>query len=147
MRSDLLFGQAGAIARMVHAMGVTSRTVDGRDVLGVREVTEELLEIVRAGRPAFMECIVFRVQPHSIADPDYRYRERNVGEAWLQTNDPIMRLRELLEPVASAELDAIDDEVDHLVETALDRAAESEQTPASDARSLIYATEPLQRRA
>jgi TPP-dependent pyruvate/acetoin dehydrogenase alpha subunit len=147
MPSNRLFGEPGAIARMVKATGVTSRFVDGRDVLAVRAATEELLATVRAGRPAFMECAVFRVRPHSIEDPDYRYRRKGAGEDWLRTNDPIENLRRALEPALSAQLDAVDAEVNERVEGALAAAEGAGRTPREDARSHIYATPELQARA
>jgi TPP-dependent pyruvate/acetoin dehydrogenase alpha subunit len=147
MPADRLFGQPGAIARMVEATGVVSRLVDGRDVLAVRQATEELLETVRGGTPAFMECAVFRVRPHSIADPDYRYRAKGAGDEWLKTNDPIANLHTILEPSAAAELATIDAEVTQTVEAALQTAEAAEQTPANDARSNLYTTRELQERA
>jgi TPP-dependent pyruvate/acetoin dehydrogenase alpha subunit len=143
MPSDRLFGEPGAIAKMVEATGVTARYVDGRDVLAVREATEQLLPAVRDGRPAFMECAVFRVRPHSIADPDYRYRPKGAGEEWLKTHDPIANLHRALTQSASKELDAIDAEVASVVENALAAAERGEQTPVEDARSHIYASPEL----
>src|SRR5204862_6597979 len=122
-----------AIAKMVEASGVISKFVEGRDVLAVREAAEELLPAVREGRPAFMECGVFRVRPHSIADPDYRYRPKGAGDEWLKTNDPIANLHRALTQSASKELDAIDAEVASVVENALAAAERGEQTPVEDA--------------
>jgi TPP-dependent pyruvate/acetoin dehydrogenase alpha subunit len=146
MPSERVFGEPGAIARMVGATGVKSLFVDGRDVLAVRAVAEGLVEYVRSGRPAFLECAVFRVRPHSIADPDYRYRPKDAGEEWLTTNDPIENLRRSLEPAASSELDEIDAEVAALLESALAAAEAAERTPASDARRHRYATPELEDR-
>jgi TPP-dependent pyruvate/acetoin dehydrogenase alpha subunit len=144
MPSERLFGEPGSIARMVEATGVTARFVDGRDVLAVRDATEELLTDVRRGRPAFMECGLFRVRPHSIADPDYRYRTRGVGEEWLEANDPIARMHQMFEPSAASELAAIDTEIQAIVESSLEAAQAAEPTPVTDARSHIYATAELQ---
>lgn len=143
MPSERLFGDAGGIAHMVEATGVESRFVDGRDVLAVREAADELIGHVRAGRPAFMECAVFRVRPHSIADPDYRYRPKAAGEDWLKSNDPIDNLHRALASSAGAELDEVDADVAELVKSALAAAEAAEQTPASDARSNLYATREL----
>jgi TPP-dependent pyruvate/acetoin dehydrogenase alpha subunit len=129
---------------MVAATGVRAQLVDGRDVLAVRATAEELLETVRSGEPAFMECAVFRVRPHSIADPDYRYRPRGAGDEWLQTNDPIVNLAQALEPVAADKVRAIDDEVIKLVDESLAEAERASQTPAVKARVNIYATEELE---
>jgi TPP-dependent pyruvate/acetoin dehydrogenase alpha subunit len=147
MSSERLWGEPGSIARMVEATGVESRAVDGRDVLAVRDATADLLAHVREGRPAFMECIVFRVRPHSIADPDYRYRARDAGDEWMKTNDPIENLRRALEPSAGAELEQIDAEVARAVEEALAAAEAAEQTPASAAMAHRYATPELGERA
>lgn len=145
MPSDRLFGDAGAITDMVAATGVRARLVDGRDALGVKAATDEMLETVRAGEPAFLECAVFRVRPHSIADPDYRYRAKGAGDEWLRTNDPIVNLAQALEPVASDQVKAIDDEVTSSVGAALEEAEQAAQTPAAHARVNIYATEELER--
>jgi TPP-dependent pyruvate/acetoin dehydrogenase alpha subunit len=146
MPSQSLFGEPGAIARMVEATGVKSRHVDGRDVLAVSEVAAELVEHVRGGRPAFLECEVFRVRPHSIADPDYRYRPQGVGEDWLAANDPIENLRRTLGPAAVPELDRIDAEVEAEVASALAAAESAERTPAGDALLHRYATPELEAR-
>ena len=144
MPSEELFGDAGAIADMVAATGVRAQFVDGRDALAVKAATEELLETVRGGEPAFMECAVFRVRPHSIADPDYRYRPKGAGDEWLQTNDPIVNLARALEPVEPDKVKDIDNEVTQLVSESLQQAEAAPQTPASQARVNIYATGELE---
>jgi TPP-dependent pyruvate/acetoin dehydrogenase alpha subunit len=144
MPSERLFGDPGAIADMVAATGVRSLFVDGRDALRVKAATEELLETVHSGEPAFMECAVFRVRPHSIADPDYRYRPKGAGDAWLETNDPIVNLARALEPLAPAEVRTIDDEVKKLVDASLEEAEGAKQTPTTRARANIYTTKELE---
>ena len=142
-----LFGEVGTITEMVAATGVAARFVDGRDVLAVREVAGELIEETRAScTPAFLECAVFRVHPHSIADPDYRYRGRDEGQRWLDANDPIAKLRDALEPAAAEKLDEIDADVAGTVADAVARAKESEPTPIGSAMSHIYATPELAER-
>jgi TPP-dependent pyruvate/acetoin dehydrogenase alpha subunit len=147
MPSDRLFGVPGTISRMVGATGVRSLFVDGRDALAVRDGAEELLETVRAGAPAFMECAVFRVRPHSIADPDYRYRPKGAGEEWLATNDPIVNFSRALAATASDDVKAIDDEVTRLVGAALEAAQDATQTPATRARTNIYSAQELEQLA
>jgi TPP-dependent pyruvate/acetoin dehydrogenase alpha subunit len=144
MPSERLFGDPGTIAKMVAATGVRSLFVDGRDVLAVRDGAAELLDTVRAGAPAFMECAVFRVRPHSIADPDYRYRPKGAGDEWLARNDPIVNLRRSLEPVAAEKADAIDDEVTQLVNASLEEAEAATRTAPSRARVNIYSTQELE---
>jgi TPP-dependent pyruvate/acetoin dehydrogenase alpha subunit len=144
MPSDRLFGDYGNIAAIVAATGVEARYVDGRDVLAVADVMRSIVERLRVeGRPAFLECGVFRVRPHSLSDPDYRYRERDAGETWLALNDPIALLRGRLEMDHRPELDAIDTEVELLVEAAVASAEAAEPTPPADAKANVYATPGL----
>jgi TPP-dependent pyruvate/acetoin dehydrogenase alpha subunit len=147
MSSERLFGEPGNIAKIVEATGVTSTFVDGRDVLAVAEVAQELIAHVRSGRPAFLECGVFRVRPHSIADPDYRYRPKAAGDEWLTANDPIALLRTSLEPTLAQELEVIDAAVEEEVGAALARAEAAEPTPAAAAKVNVYTTEELDQRA
>src|SRR4029077_9846045 len=125
------------------ATGVESRAVDGRDVLAVHDAAQQMLAHVREGRPAFLECIVFRVRPHSISDPDYRYRARDAGAEWMKTNDPIENLRRALTPANTDELDRIDTEGAAEVEAALTAAEAADPTPAGNATSHRYTTPEL----
>lgn len=140
MSSAGVFGPPGAIADMVAATGMLSRLADGRDVMAVRAVAAELVSEVRAGRPAFLECTVFRVKAHSVSDAEYRYRPKGSGEDWLAANDPIVRLRERLEPELSAELDAIELDVQETVGAARSAAAAQAPPDPAAAFSNVYAT-------
>ena len=142
MSSDELFGQSGAISEMVAATGMLTRMVDGREAKSVHRVAAELLDEVRAGRPAFLECLVFRVRPHSLSDPEYRYRPKDSGSKWIDANDPIARLRsESAAPPST--FDHIDDEVTRTVGLARAEAlAMSAATPGSALQG-VYATPGL----
>ena len=143
MPSDELFGRNGQISDMVAATGMLARFVDGRDARAVHRVTSELLREVRSGRPAFLECLVFRVRPHSLSDPEYRYRPKDSGSKWMETNDPIARLRSESAVAARASFDEIDDQVQRTVGSARAEAlAMSAAAPAS-ARDRIYGTPGL----
>lgn len=143
MSTDEVFGQAGTITKMVAATGMLSQFVDGRDALAVREASEGLIGEVRKGRPAFLECAVFRVRAHSLSDPEYRYRAKDSGRRWLESNDPILRLRENLVPTAQADLDKIDADIDRQVAEARAEAQAMEPAPPSSALNGAYATPGL----
>ena len=147
MSSSGLFGPPGAIADLVAATGMPARLVDGRDVLAVRQVTEELVNDVRSGRPAFIECTVYRVKAHSVSDAEYRYRPKGSGEDWLAANDPIVRLRQLLEPLRARELDTIESEVQEEVGAARAAAAAQSTPDQASAFSNVYATADLNQNA
>ncbi|WP_396449682.1 thiamine pyrophosphate-dependent dehydrogenase E1 component subunit alpha [Actinomadura sp.] len=147
MPSDRLFGAPGTIARTVEGAGITSRYVDGRDVVAVAKVARELVAHVRAGSPAFLECGVFRVRPHSLSDPDYRYRPKTAGRDWLALNDPMANLRTRLERFPGNEVARIDAEVAADVNAALARAEAGPRPPVTDAKSFVYTSPELQNRA
>lgn len=142
MPSDELFGQTGGISEMVAATGMLARLVDGRDAHSVHRVTGELLAEVRKGRPAFLECIVFRVRPHSLSDPEYRYRPKDSGSRWIVANDPIARLRGESSKPAST-FDQIDEEVRELVQSARAEAQASAEASPGSALQGVYATRGL----
>jgi TPP-dependent pyruvate/acetoin dehydrogenase alpha subunit len=148
MSSLELFGEYGAIAERVAATGVEARYVDGRDVLAVADVSRALVSDLRhSARPAFLECGLYRVRPHSVSDADYRYRPKDAGASWLTSNDPILNLRGRLGPALSAELDRIDTGVRDLVASELAQAQSQERTAPAAARSNLYSTPELEGRA
>ena len=144
MSSEQLFGKPGKITELVAARGIESAFVDGRDVLEVAKAAARLTDHVRATeRPAFLECSVFRVRPHSISDPDYRYRDRGAGETWLETNDPIERARSLLITERADDVEAAEAEIAAVVARALEAAETASPTPAASATTSVYATPEL----
>jgi TPP-dependent pyruvate/acetoin dehydrogenase alpha subunit len=148
MSSLELFGEYGAVAEIVAAKGIGSRYVDGRDVISVYQEARALVaEVRRSGQPAFLECGVYRVRPHSVSDADYRYRPKDAGTDWLASNDPIANLRRRLEPALAGELGTIESEVRDLIATELAKAESDEQTPVAAARTNVYSTPDLDRRA
>jgi TPP-dependent pyruvate/acetoin dehydrogenase alpha subunit len=143
MPSDDLFGKAGTITQMVAAIGMRTAFVDGRDVTAVRAVAAELVDYVRRGRPALIECAVFRVRAHSLSDPEYRYRAKDAGSTWLKSNDPIERLKESLDPGAQKQCDVIDESVRREVTEARERALAMVVTPPTAATAGVYGSDEL----
>ncbi|GAA1981505.1 pyruvate dehydrogenase (acetyl-transferring) E1 component subunit alpha [Terrabacter lapilli] len=79
------------LATRAAAYGMVAWSVDGMDVLAVREATERALAYVRSsGRPCFLELQTYRFRAHSMYDPD-RYREKVEIERWKE-RDPIPAL-------------------------------------------------------
>jgi acetoin:2,6-dichlorophenolindophenol oxidoreductase subunit alpha len=104
-------------------------TVDGNDVLAVRETFGRFLAGARTGGgPALLECLTHRLGGHYEGDPQ-RYREQIGDEEW-RALDPILRLGggEGLEEEARAE-----------VEEAVAFARASPFPPAELVERLVYA--------
>jgi len=61
------------LARLAVPFGVPSMTVDGMDVLTVREAARQLTANIRSGKgPAFLECISYRFSTHSTGTRETR---------------------------------------------------------------------------
>jgi TPP-dependent pyruvate/acetoin dehydrogenase alpha subunit len=139
-------GKPGAIAEFASAEGLRSSFVDGRDVLAVHEAATELIADSREGVPTFLECEVFRVKPHSLSDPDYRYRQKRAGADWLREHDPLVRLRDALDANRDR-LDEIDAAIDAEIEEAIEWAEVQKPPSAEDAFKEAYASPELHGRA
>ncbi|CAM6099068.1 unnamed protein product [Calypogeia fissa] len=109
------------------AFGMPGIHVDGMDVLKVREVAKEAIARARRGDgPTLIECETYRFRGHSLADPD---ELRNPAEkAHYAARDPIIQFKKYVLDsglATEADLKAIDNKIDELVEEAVDFADES----------------------
>jgi pyruvate dehydrogenase E1 component alpha subunit len=88
---------AARIADKAIGYGMPGVAVDGNDVLAVYAATSEAVERARkGGGPTLIECVTFRMGPHSSSDDPGRYRDSKLYDAWLK-RDPILRFRQYLE--------------------------------------------------
>ena len=83
------------IARKAEAYSMKSETVDGMDVLAVKDVAARAVEFVRSeGEPFLLVAETYRFRAHSMYDPDL-YRPKEEVERWKE-RDPITRFESLL---------------------------------------------------
>src|SRR5258706_13381773 len=105
---------AGVIQQRGEALGVTSVSVDGMDVLAVYNAAAQLVARARSGGgPAFLVCQTYRYFGHGMSDRDRPYRTRDEEDNW-RLKDPIERLAHYLiesGQVAQSELTAIQEDV------------------------------------
>jgi len=136
--------EATAIERLssrAAAYGMPGETIDGNDVLAVRDAVAEAAERARGGKgPALLECLTYRYLGHSKSD-QREYRSREEEKAWL-ARDPIRRSEERL--LASGELSpeglaAMDREVAAEIEDAVAFAEASPFPEPSTATDAVYA--------
>lgn len=81
------------IAQKGLAYGVPSVRVDGNDVLACYAAVKEAVERARAGGgPGFVECVTYRVGPHSSSDDPTRYRAGGEPAEWTR-RDPLARFK------------------------------------------------------
>ncbi len=80
------------VSDVVAPYDVERATVDGNDVLAVREAFAGYLASARGGRgPFLLECLTQRLRGHYEGDPG-QYREAIAAADW-QAKDPILRLQ------------------------------------------------------
>lgn len=136
--NPLLFEKAAAYA-------IPGRRVDGNDAELVLAALSEAAERARSGAgPSFIECLTYRMGPHSSSDDPARYRDAAETERWL-ARDPIALLRErllaagLFSPEADAALSA---ELNEEIEQAVSRAEAAPPPAASTLFDDVYARRP-----
>lgn len=88
---------ARSLAQRAGAYGMPGMQVDGNDVLAVYVASKQAVEHVRSGKgPYLIEAETFRMEHHTTADDQSRYRDqKNVAE-WKE-KDPIKRFKLFLE--------------------------------------------------
>ncbi|MFJ6534300.1 thiamine pyrophosphate-dependent enzyme [Microbacterium sp. NPDC091662] len=97
---------APSLAHKAIGYGMPGQRVDGNDVAAVLAVLDEAMSRARAGGgPSLVEAHTYRMQAHTNADDDTRYRERDEVQAWI-ARDPLLRLRAHLTSAGALDADA-----------------------------------------
>lgn len=88
---------SATLADKARAYAIEPDRVDGNDALAVHDAVSRALGHARSGRgPRFVECVTYRLGPHSSSDDPARYRSDGEVDEWRQ-RDPVARLRSALE--------------------------------------------------
>jgi 2-oxoisovalerate dehydrogenase E1 component alpha subunit len=88
--------RASSIALRAAGYGMPGVLVDGNDVLSVYGATRAAVERARGGGgPTLIEAVTYRMEAHTTADDETRYRSADEVEAWRQ-RDPLARFLALL---------------------------------------------------
>jgi pyruvate dehydrogenase E1 component alpha subunit len=115
--------------------GIPGESVDGMDVLKVREAGERAVAYARAGKgPYILEMKTYRYRGHSMSDPA-KYRSKEEVERMRTLHDPIEALAKLIQErgvAEEAELKKIDREVKDSVTKAADFATASPEPAPSE---------------
>src|SRR2546421_2861618 len=115
-----------------------SMKVYGQDVEAVHRATTHALEHARGGKgPVFLLCETYRLVGHYVGDPQV-YRAKEEVKELRETQDPLDRVREKLD-LSDDDLEAIEREVDELVEGSVEFAKAGTDPKPEDALKNIYA--------
>jgi len=127
------------------AYAMPAERLDGNDVCELYLAFQRAAERARAGLgPTFLECVTYRVGPHSTSDDPTLYRSEAEVSEW-RARDPIERLARSLESqgaLDAAARRALEDELSAELDAAL---AVAEAAPAPPRASLfddVYAELP-----
>jgi acetoin:2,6-dichlorophenolindophenol oxidoreductase subunit alpha len=125
-------------AQRAVAFGMRSIDVDGQDVEAVHAATREAREHAASGQgPVFLNVRTYRLVGHYIGDPQV-YREKSEIEERRETKDPIELLRARLE-ISDEDFDALDNEVEAIVEESVTFAKAGTDPRPEDALKYVYA--------
>jgi acetoin:2,6-dichlorophenolindophenol oxidoreductase subunit alpha len=126
------------LAKRAVAFGMHSITVDGQDVEEVLRAAGRALEHARSGKgPVFLLCDTYRLVGHYVGDPQV-YRPKEEVKELRETQDPLDRVREKLD-LSDDGFEAIDREVEELVEGSVEFAKAGTDPKPEDALKNIYA--------
>jgi len=115
------------LAQHAKTYGIPSTTVDGNDLLAVREAASKAIEKTRQGKgPSFIECLTHRLRGHYEGDPA-KYRELSQVTEW-KKKDPIARFTSELQRekvISKNEIETVEREARDLVNKAAEFALAS----------------------
>lgn len=136
---------SAGFAIKARAYGIAGERVDGNDALAVHAAVRDAAERAREGGGAtLLECVTYRLGPHSSSDDPGRYRSAGEERAWAE-RDPMARLaRHLtregaLDPALDARLGAA---IEAEIDAALAIVADDPPPARSSLFDDIYETRP-----
>ena len=123
------------VAQRACAYDMASETVDGMDVLAVRDVVGRAVRRAREeSAPTLIESRCYRFMGHSMSDPVHgHYRTREEVEEQKQ-KDPVRAFYKLVESagyIDAAGLESIDNEIRRIVDEAV-KSADASPEPIAD---------------
>ena len=134
-----------SLAVKAHAYGFEGVRVDGNDALAVFAATKAAADRARSGGgPTLVECLTYRMGPHSSSDDPTRYRKPEEVELWKQ-RDPVERFRRYLEGKGLYDRawdDAVHKEIDDAITAAVRHAEKVPAPPSETVFTDVYADLP-----
>ncbi len=132
---------AGSFTRRAESYDIPSIEVDGTDVFAVYSAAGEAVERARAGGgPTMLHIHVPRYYGHYSGDPD-TYRTPEEKKAMRQERDCLVNFRRRVNEVSlleTAELDAVDSEVEAAIDHAVSAARAAPFPPLSALTADVY---------
>jgi pyruvate dehydrogenase E1 component alpha subunit len=129
-------GGDGVVER-ARGFGLLARTVDGQSVIGVRDAATELIQQVRAGEPAVLEGLTYRLLGHSRGDPPHGlYRPSEEVDVWSRRDPLLVHAGEA--GLSDEVCDAVREDARRMMDEAMEVARRADPPPASDVVSEVW---------
>ncbi len=129
------------LAQHAKTYGIPATTVDGNDLVAVRESMKKAVDACRRGKgPVFIECLTHRMRGHYEGDPA-KYRELSQLAEW-KKKDPIARVARLLKSkkiISDKELDNIEGAARNLAQRAAEFSLSSPWPANEDVATQVTA--------
>lgn len=130
-----------SVASRAAAYGMVGVEVDGQDVVAVHEAAQAAIRRAReGGGPTLIECKTYRYVGHHEGDPGTDYRTREEVQQWRQRDPVKLAGKRLLESGAADQkrLEAADQEVEQLIDQAVEFAENSPEPSASSVHEHVF---------
>ena len=127
------------------AYAMPAERLDGNDVCGLYSAFQRAAERARSGLgPTFLECVTYRMGPHSTSDDPTLYRTEAEVAGW-RLRDPIVRLKSQLAAEGALDEDrarGIDRELNAELDRALEQVESQPPPPRASLFDDVYAELP-----
>ena len=125
------------IARRAEGFGLASAVVDGQSVHAMRDAMAGLAAGARAGEPAVLEAMTYRLLGHSRGDPAHGvYRSRDEVDEWSKRDPLVVHADEAGLPAETCR--RAREEADAVMAAALEQARQLPVPAADDAVSEVW---------
>jgi pyruvate dehydrogenase E1 component alpha subunit len=133
-------GEEHSVEKVVSGLGVKYLKADGNDYLDVFSKAKSLIDDIRKGKPAVLECVTYRHMAHSAPIFDEGYREEDILERRLE-KDCLKRMKQYLldNKVSEDELIRLEKEIQDVVRESIEFALSSAYPPKENLYNNLYA--------
>lgn len=129
-----------SVASRAVAYGMLGVAVDGQDVVAVHDAAQAAIKRARqGGGPTLIECKTYRYVGHHEGDPGTDYRTREEVQHWKQKDPVKLARKRLLEAgVEEGKLQAADQEIEQLIDQAVEFAEKSPEPSADSVHDHVF---------
>ncbi|GGJ59393.1 MULTISPECIES: pyruvate dehydrogenase (acetyl-transferring) E1 component subunit alpha [Glutamicibacter] len=138
---------APSLAHKAVGYGMAGERVDGNDLMALMAVMRRAVRLAREGNgPLLIEAHTYRMQAHTNADDDKRYREDSEVQEWI-AKDPVTRMHAYLDDAGLLTEEAqakITERAEAIAKKLRDGMNQDANTPPSELFEHVFASKTTQ---